>query len=175
MAISTKAALKRWLRSLLDPPRGDPRDIDRALVKAGASWLDAMAPYRNPLGHIDLPHPAKMLGEKQLENCRLLSNREAILRKMKTGGIAAEARFTGDYAWDAAGKDFQYVRQLTVQRAGERRAERLERRMLSKVEHLLAQEGHWRAVELIAAELMRLGEISGRAARHLFERGCAEC
>jgi Peptidase family M41 len=91
------------------------------------------------------------------------------------GGIAAEARFTGDYSWDGAGLDFQYVRKLTVQRAGERRAERLERRLLSKVEHLLAQEGHWRAVELIAAELLRCGEISGRAARHLFERGCDAC
>src|SRR5262245_600580 len=75
------------------------------------------------------------------------------------GGIAAEARFTGDYAYDAAGRDFQYVRKLSVQRAGERRAERLERRLLAKAEHLLADEGHWRAVELIAAELLRLGEI----------------
>ena len=42
------------------------------------------------------------------------------------------------------------------------------------VENLLADEGHWRAVELIAAELMRLGTISGRAARHLFEQACDE-
>jgi hypothetical protein len=58
-----------------------------------------------------------------------------------------------------------------VQRAGERRADRLQRRLLAKAEHLLAEEGHWLAVELIAAELLRLGEISGRTARHLFERG----
>ena len=43
--------------------------------------------------------------------------------------------------------------------------------MLAKAEHLLAREGHWRAVELIAAELLRRGVISGRAARHLFDRG----
>jgi ATP-dependent Zn protease len=90
-------------------------------------------------------------------------------------GIAAEARHTDNYAWEGAGRDLQYVRLLAVQRAGESRAERLERRLLSKVEHLLAQEGHWRAVELIAAELLRRGAISGRAARHLFERGCNEC
>src|SRR5437763_7315237 len=84
------------------------------------------------------------------------------------GGLAAEARLTGDYAWDAADRDRQYVRQLAVQRAGERQAERLERRLLSKAEHLLAQEGHWRAVELIAAELLRRGDISGRTATHLF-------
>ncbi len=91
------------------------------------------------------------------------------------GGMAAEARHTGDYNWAGADRDRQLVRRLATQRAGERQAERLERRMLAKVEHLLAQEGHWRAVELIVAELLRCGAISGRAARHLFERGCAEC
>lgn len=90
-------------------------------------------------------------------------------------GIAAEARHTGHYAWDGAARDCQYVRQLAVQRAGERQAERLERRLLAKAEHLLAQEGHWRAVELIAAELLRRGVISGRTVRHLFDQGCASC
>ena len=41
--------------------------------------------------------------------------------------------------------------------------------MLAKVEHLLCQEDNWEAVERLAAELRRLGEVSGRAARHLFE------
>jgi ATP-dependent Zn protease len=91
------------------------------------------------------------------------------------GGLAAEARFTGDYAWEGAGRDRQYVRRLAVQRAGERQAERLERRLLAKAEHLLTRDGHWRAVELIAAELLQRGAISGRAARHLFDRGCAAC
>ena len=91
------------------------------------------------------------------------------------GGIAAEARHTGVYAWAGARRDEQYVRSLAVQRAGERRADRLQRRLLAKVEHLLAQAEHWRAVELLAAELVRLGTISGRAARHLFEQGCAAC
>jgi len=90
------------------------------------------------------------------------------------GGIAAEARLTGIYAWDAASRDQTYVRQLAVQRAGERRAEKLQRRLLAKAEHLLADAGCWRAVELIAAELLRHREISGRTARHLFERGCRE-
>ena len=90
-------------------------------------------------------------------------------------GLAAEARHTGAYAWDGAARDLHYVRKLTVERAGARRAERLERRLLSKVEHLLAQEENWRAVELIVAELLRRGEISGRAARHLFEEGRGAC
>jgi len=91
------------------------------------------------------------------------------------GGVAAEARHTDNYAWDGAARDLHYVRLLAVQRAGERRAQKLERRLLAKVEHLLAQEGHWRAVELIATELLRYGAISGRAARHLFERACTPC
>ena len=87
------------------------------------------------------------------------------------GGIAAEARFTGIYAWDGAARDQQYVRRLAVQRAGERRAERLQRRLLAKAEHLLSDKGCWLAVEFIATELLIHREISGRTARHLFERG----
>jgi ATP-dependent Zn protease len=90
------------------------------------------------------------------------------------GGIAAEARHTGDHAWDGAALDEQYVRRLAVQRAGERQAMRLQRRLLAKAENLLTKAGHWQAVELIAAELLRRGEISGRAARHLFEQACQD-
>ena len=55
-------------------------------------------------------------------------------------------------------------------RAGnDRQAERLERRLLAKAEHLLDRPGHWRAVERLAAELLRQVEISGRQARHLYE------
>lgn len=88
-------------------------------------------------------------------------------------GLAAEARHTGEYDTLAAGRDLRYVKQLAAQRAGERQIERFQRRMLSKTEHLLADEGHWKAVELIAAELVKHGMISGRAARHLFDRGSA--
>jgi len=91
------------------------------------------------------------------------------------GGMAAEAIHTGDYARDAAGRDLRYVRDLAIRRAGERQAERLERRLLTKTEHMLGQAQHWRAVELIAAELLRCGTISGRAVRHLFDQACAPC
>jgi len=91
------------------------------------------------------------------------------------GGLAAEARHTGVYAWNEAARDFQFIRRLSVQRAGERQAERLERRLLSKVEHLLAQEENWRAVELIAMELLKKETISGRAARHFFDQARASC
>lgn len=90
------------------------------------------------------------------------------------GGIAAEARVIGDYDWHAAGKDEKYVDRLVIQRAGERRAERLKRRLLARAENILYQGEHWQAVELIAAELMKKSEISGRTAQHLFERCCAK-
>jgi ATP-dependent Zn protease len=87
-------------------------------------------------------------------------------------GMAAEARHTGGYCRDGAARDLRYARRLALQRATPKTLDRFERRVLAKVENLLADEGHWRAVELIAAELMRQGTISGRAARHLFEQGC---
>jgi Peptidase family M41 len=86
-------------------------------------------------------------------------------------GLAAEARRTGAYAWAGAGRDQGYAEDLALKRAdgNPRKAKRLLRRVLAKAEHLLGQEGNWRAVERLAAELLRLGEVSGRAARHLFE------
>lgn len=85
-------------------------------------------------------------------------------------GMAAEARRTGTYDRGGAERDLAYVQKLAIQRAGnERQAERLERRLLGRVEHLLEQEGHWAAVEAIAAVLLVSGEMSGRQARHLFE------
>jgi ATP-dependent Zn protease len=85
-------------------------------------------------------------------------------------GLAAEAKRTGEYQREAAGRDLRYARGLSLQRAGsQRQAERLERRLLSKAEHLLDRRANWRAVERIAEALLQSGEISGRQARHLYE------
>jgi hypothetical protein len=89
-------------------------------------------------------------------------------------GFAAESRHTGTYAMDAADRDLRYVRRLVLQRKSERAAPRYEERMLAKVEALLDDDAIWRAVELIAAELMKQGVISGRAARHLYEQATKE-
>lgn len=88
-------------------------------------------------------------------------------------GLAAEARHTGQYGWTGAARDLQNVQLLARQRAGERQAERLQKRMLSKVEHMLSQPATWHAVELIARELLCHETISGRAAVHLWELGKA--
>jgi len=85
-------------------------------------------------------------------------------------GLAAESRHSGTYAMDAADRDLRYVRRLVLQRKSERAAPRYEERMLAKVEALLGDDAIWQAVELIVAELMKQGVISGRAARHLYEQ-----
>ncbi|MFM8271386.1 MAG: cell division protein FtsH [Gemmata sp.] len=90
------------------------------------------------------------------------------------GGMAAEAKRTGTYARDEATHDLRFVRRLALERKSDRQVERYELRMLDKVEYMLGDEGTWKAVELIAAELMKHGTISGRAARHLFELATKE-
>lgn len=85
-------------------------------------------------------------------------------------GMAAEARYTGSYCEHGASRDLRFARKLLAGRAGDRRAERLERRLLAKVESLLADDDVWAAVEAIAAELLKSGTISGRAARHLYNQ-----
>lgn len=92
--------------------------------------------------------------------------REAVIA---LAGLAAEAIHTGTYAFAEAGRDLRYVRKLLAYRASPRTLPRVERRMLSKAEHLLADDENWQAVAAIAAELRRLGQISGRAARHLYD------
>ena len=90
------------------------------------------------------------------------------------GGPAAEARHTGKYCWAGAAQDLRGVRSLTQMRAAsERQVERLERRMLDKAEHILDQPGMWEAVVQIADELLRCTTISGRAARHFFDKATA--
>jgi hypothetical protein len=90
-------------------------------------------------------------------------------------GIAAEARHTGEYAWDGADRDYRYAYELALDCAGARRqAERLVKRVLSKVEHLLSREVNWRTVTRVVEELLRRREISGRAARSLFEQSQRE-
>lgn len=105
-------------------------------------------------------------------SCDDLLEREVLIA---LAGLAAEARHTGTYDHVGAGRDLRLVRDLARQRVGDRQVERFERRMLSKAENILADDGCWKAVELIAAELLKLGMISGRTARHLYEQGSREC
>jgi hypothetical protein len=131
------------------------RPVDRVSVRSRNEWLGSCA-FRKPVYR-----PS----EDWLEREMLIA----------LAGLAAEAIRHGDYPWDAAKHDHRYARSLALERAGgnARQAERLEHRMLAKAEHLLQQADHWAAVERLAAELLRLGEISGRTARHLFDQARA--
>jgi plasmid stabilization system protein ParE len=62
------------------------------------------------------------------------------------------------------------ARRLALIRAGSaKQAERLERKLLAKTEHVLSNARHWKAVEQIASDLMNRETISGRAAQHWFD------
>lgn len=153
----------------------EERDTTTAYHEAGHAVV-ALALGR-PVQHVSILPDRETAGQCEFGKSVFRPSEDWLEREIliSLGGIAAEARFTGNYNWDGAGRDQKYVHRLAVQRAGERQAERLQRRLLAKAEHLLAKDGHWRAVELMVAELLRLGSISGRAARHLFEQGTSTC
>jgi ATP-dependent Zn protease len=126
-----------------------------------------------PVAHVSILPTREYLGICQFGKPVFRPSEDWLEREIliALGGVAAEALHTGEYAWAGADRDHRYVHGLALQRAGnERQAERLERRMLAKTEHLLTRPAHWRAVERLAAELVRLREVSGRTARHLFEQ-----
>lgn len=89
-------------------------------------------------------------------------------------GPVAEAKFTGTFDERSAGRDLRAVRKFAEDRVGDRQAERYERRMIAKAEYLLSDEATWKAVEAIAAELLAKGTVSGRAAKHHFDRAKME-
>src|SRR5262245_7630248 len=124
------------------PPDEEPRfDAATAYHEAGHAVVAlilgrgvqrvSIQPKSDRLGHGEVRLGAVRASADLIEEDMLIA----------LGGLAAEAKHTGVYAWDEAGGDMQYVRRLATQRAGERRAERLQQRLLSKVEHWLADEG----------------------------------
>ncbi|MFO0806931.1 MAG: hypothetical protein U0791_27835 [Gemmataceae bacterium] len=119
----------------------------------------SVLPNRERLGQCEFGKGVSRPSEDWIEREILIS----------LAGMAAEAKHTGTYGFAEADRDLRYVRRLVLKRTSERAAERYERRLLAKVEYLLADDAHWNAVERIAAELLKHGAISGRAARHLFD------
>ena len=149
----------------MDPPYDETTAYHEAGHAVMALVLD------RPVQHVSVLPSRQYLGMCQFRKGVFRPSKDWLVHEIliALAGIAAEARHTGLYAWAGAARDLKYVRRLAIQRAGDRQAERLERRLLAKTENLLADDNHWHAVETIARELLRLGSISGRAARHLFE------
>jgi hypothetical protein len=86
-------------------------------------------------------------------------------------GMVAESQITGQYCHQGAAQDLRFVRRmLQTRNDGERQIQRLEKRLLNKTEHHLLDAEQWRAVESIAAELIKSQTISGRAAKHLYDQ-----
>ena len=129
-----------------------------------------------PVHRVSVLPNRERLGQCEFGKGRFKPSEDALEREIliALAGLAAEARHTGTYQMEEADRDLRYVRRLALERKSARAAPRYEERMLSKVEAMLADDATWRAVERIAAELLKHGVISGRAARHLFEQGTRE-
>jgi ATP-dependent Zn protease len=152
-----------------------PVEIATAYHEAGHAVI-ALALGR-PVHRVSVQANHLRLGQCELRKGTGRAAKDAVETEILIllGGLAAEARHTGQYARGAAAQDLRGVRLLIQNRAtSSRQAERLERRLLDKAEHSLDQPGAWLAVERIAEELIRSTTISGRAARHLFDQAAAE-
>ncbi len=158
--------------AIISPMEGTPYDEATAYHEAGHAVI-ALALDR-PVAKVSIVAGREFAGICAFHKGVTRRSQDVLEREIliSLAGIAAEARRSGHYDLQGAGRDLRYVRKLALERVGERQLERFERRMLDKVEYLLSDEGHWQAVELIAAELMKKGQISGRAALHFFELGC---
>ncbi len=82
-------------------------------------------------------------------------------------GMAAEGRKSGRYNVAGASQDLRAVEKLAISRSGNtRQAEKLIHKALDKTQHLLSNQATWKAVKVIASELLKNESISGRAAKH---------
>lgn len=147
-----------------------PTQIATAYHEAGHAVL-ALALGR-PITKVSVLPNHLRLGQCDIQKGAFKPSQDALETQVLIllGGLAAEARQTGQYCWEGAAQDLRVVRSLANKRAASlKQIERLERRMLDKTEHILEQPGNWQAVQRIAEELLRCSTISGRAVRHLFD------
>lgn len=89
-------------------------------------------------------------------------------------GMAAEAQEFGLYDRAGASLDLKFFQKMAEGRASGRSLARLEKRILAKTENLMADPAHRLAVDLIADELIKQTEISGRAANYLFDQAARQ-
>jgi ATP-dependent Zn protease len=157
----------------MTPPT--PEEITTAFHEAGHAVM-ALALGR-PVQQVSIVPDPKRLGHCAIKKGAFRPSDDALETAMLIflGGAAAEIRHRGWYSPGGASQDLRDVRELALQRAGgPKQVERLERRMLDKAEHIFSKPAVWLAVERIAAELLKQPLISGRNAKHLFDRAEAE-
>ena len=112
------------------------------------------------------------LGVCHLKKGRVKQASDALEAEMLIllAGMAAEGRKSGRYNVDGAAQDLRGVEKLALSRAGNmKQAQKLYSRTLDKTQHLLSDAATWKAVKVIAAELLEKESISGRAARHFLD------
>lgn len=91
-------------------------------------------------------------------------------------GMVAESHVTGRYCEKGAGQDLRAVQRLLSQTraTSARQLEKMVRRLVDKVELLLSEDAHAKAIEWIAQELLQKTTISGRAVTHFFNQAIAQ-
>ncbi|WP_372717556.1 cell division protein FtsH [Novipirellula sp.] len=111
------------------------------------------------------------LGACKIQKGRTKSSRDWLEDEVLIlfAGMVAEAIITGEYCESGAAQDLRTARRLLHTRPGtQQQMERIERRLVDKTAHILRDEGHAKAITLIAEELLLKTTISGRAVRHFF-------
>lgn len=132
------------------------RTIQKVSIAPGKSRFGA-----SRLGHCEIKKGVKKGSHDRLEDDVLIL----------LAGMVAEAKLTGQYCQQGAGQDLRDVANLLCTRAASpRQHETLQRRMLSKTEHLLGDDVHVEAIREIAQELLAKTTISGRLVRHYFHQ-----
>lgn len=151
-------------------PSPPPELVATAYHEAGHAVV-ALALGR-PVHRVSVRPSAERLGQCEFKKGRHQPTDDWVEDEIliSLAGMAAEARATGFYERGGAARDLRFARSLMLQRSSERSLDRYERRMLAKVENLLSDDGHWKAVEQIAAELVAQATLSGRQAVHLFKQ-----
>ena len=154
----------------------EPPEYDRATAYHEAGHAVVALALDRPVHRVSVLPNRELLGKCEFRKGVFRPSDDWLETEIliSLGGMVAEARLTGTYDRAAAGRDLAHARKLSLQRATERQLDRFEKRMLSKTENLLGDDGLWKAVELIAEQLVKLGSISGRAARHLYELATRE-
>lgn len=125
-----------------------------------------------PIQKVTVAPNQNYLGACQMQKGRFKPTRDWLEDEILIlfAGMVAESQVTGQYCHLSAAQDLRGIRRYVLMRTGgDRQVERLERRLLDKAEHLLADLATWKAVESIAEELLKNETISGRAARHFFD------
>lgn len=117
-------------------------------------------------------------GEKRLGRCEMGKGRSKASKDpleedvlILYAGMVAEAHFTGQYCKSGAREDLANILRLIEPRVKtQKQLERLQKRLLNKTEHLLADEKYAKAIQMIAVELIEKTTISGRAVQHFFRQ-----